>query len=138
MKALVRLSAVLPIVLLLCGCMTPDIVVVDDEGVPVAGVSITYHSLSISGPATTTDRRGRASIPWALQEIKWISVAKQGYAFVWASGMNKVDVNQPMYCNLRILNIEMNQPESIKRPPTASPFVDVNQPKPIKIVLKKY
>jgi hypothetical protein len=137
MRTLVRLSAVLPIVLFLCGCMTPDIVVVDDEGVPVAGASITYHSLSISGP-TTTDRRGGASIPWALQEIKWISVAKQGYAFVWASGMNKVDVNQPKYFNLPVLNVEVNQPEPIKRPPTASPFVDVNQPKPIKIVLKKY
>ena len=99
MNAIMKLAVGLPLILFLSGCSTPDIVVVDEAGAPVKDAIITGTSLSIGGQKATTDDKGCASIPSAVQPTKWISVEKVGY----------VAVSQ----------------------------IDVNQTKPIKVVLKK-
>jgi len=99
MNAIMKVVVGLPLVLFLSGCSTPDIIVVDGAGAPVKDAIITGTSLSIGGQKSTTDDKGCASIPSAVQPTKWIDVEKVGY----------VTVSQ----------------------------IDVNQAKPIKVVLKK-
>lgn len=99
MNAIMKPAVGLPLILLLSGCTTPDIVVVDDAGAPVKDAIITGQSLSTGGQKSTTDDKGCASIPSAVQPTKWISVEKVGYETV--------------------------------------SLIDVNQAKPIKVVLKK-
>lgn len=66
--------------LLLCGCMgRPDIIVTDPAGRPIAGAVVTGISLSLDGQTASTDAKGHAAVPWALQETQWISVHKDGY-----------------------------------------------------------
>ncbi len=99
MHAIIRIIVGLPFILLLSGCSTPDIIVVDGAESPVKDAIITGQSLSIGGQTSTTDDKGCAPIPSAIQPTQWISVQKVGY----------VTVTQ----------------------------IDVNQAKPIKVVLKK-
>ena len=65
--------------LVLAGCAKPDVIVLDTTGNPVPGANVVGTSLSISGQATFTDKWGKAQIPKAVQETKWISIYKHGY-----------------------------------------------------------
>ena len=60
----------LVVIALVCfGCSRhPDIVVVDQQGVPLTGVIITGTSLSIGGATSSTNARGHATIPWSIQK----------------------------------------------------------------------
>jgi len=68
-------------VLLAIGC-TPDVIVMDESGQPVAGAEIIAKTLSMN-VVSFTDRKGRASLPtcW-VQEVQtqWgYGVMKPGY-----------------------------------------------------------
>jgi hypothetical protein len=65
--------------LLFAGCSKPDLIVLDTTGNPVQGARVVGASLSVGGQATFTDRWGKAQIPGAVQETKWISIYKHGY-----------------------------------------------------------
>jgi len=65
--------------LLLAGCSNPDLIIMDTTGRPIAGAKIVGTSLSIGGQSSTSDVKGHAKIPWAVQETKWISVSKDGF-----------------------------------------------------------
>jgi hypothetical protein len=65
--------------LMIVGRTTPDIIVVDDGGQPIANATIVGTSQSIQGQKTSTNGKGYASIPRALQPTEWIEVEKPGY-----------------------------------------------------------
>lgn len=65
--------------LLLAGCSKPELIVLDSSGIPLQGAKVVGTSLSVSGQATFTDKGGKAHIPRAVQETKWISIFKPGY-----------------------------------------------------------
>src|SRR5437016_3080277 len=78
----VALSMLVASVLLLAGCSGPDLIIVDTNGKPIAGARIIGGSLSIGGQTTISDKKGRAKIPSAVQETKWISIYKAGFRTV--------------------------------------------------------
>jgi len=79
------------------GSRQPDIIVVDAKGAPVAGATVTGVSLSISGQRTQTDVNGHATIPWAIQETKFVIVEKGGYR---SANQIRVDQDKPIRITL--------------------------------------
>jgi len=63
----------------LTGCSSPDVIVVDTNGRPLADAKIVGASLSVGGQTAFANKKGEAKIPWAVQETKWISIYKEGY-----------------------------------------------------------
>jgi hypothetical protein len=55
--------------------------VVDSAGKPVQGAQVAPVTLSMNGPAETSDAKGEASVPLRIsgQETKWVSVSKAGF-----------------------------------------------------------
>ncbi len=66
--------------LLLVGCSSPDLLILDSSGKAIEGAKVVGTSLSIGGQTTFSDKKGRASIPSGVQPTKWISVYKDGFA----------------------------------------------------------
>jgi len=81
-RSIKRLVPVVMSALLLAGCSNPDLIITDATGKPIAGAKIVGTSLSIDGQSSTSDRKGHAKIPWAVQQTKWISVSKDGFRAV--------------------------------------------------------
>ncbi len=83
MRTLLR-SAALLICIAGAGCASPNLFVVDQDGRPVEGATITAAWPSFNGPVATTDGDGAAQIDVSqgssLQpEMLSFSVEKQGY-----------------------------------------------------------
>ena len=76
--------------LLVAGCSSPDLVIVDSNGQPIEGAKVVGTSLSIWGQTSFSDKKGRASIPNAAQATKWVSIYKDGFTPV-----ENIDVSQP-------------------------------------------
>src|SRR6267142_7015357 len=68
--------------LFLAGCSSPDLIIVDTNGKPIAGAKIVGASLSIGGQSTISDKNGQAKIPSAVQETKWVSIYKDEFRAV--------------------------------------------------------
>jgi hypothetical protein len=73
----------------LAGCSSPDLLIVDSSGKPIAGAKVVGASLSIGGQSTQSDDKGRANIPSAVQPTKWVSVYKEGFRPV-----ENIDIDQ--------------------------------------------
>jgi len=64
--------------LLSLGC-SADVRVVDENGNPIKGAFVEPSSLSMNGRAILTDDDGEVSLPFTVQEWKWVHVSKRGY-----------------------------------------------------------
>lgn len=80
MRLLLGIPAIVSSALLLAGCSGPDLVIVDSGGKPIEGAKVVGASLSVSGQATFSDKRGHASIPSPVQPTKWVSVYRDGFS----------------------------------------------------------
>src|SRR5579883_2328640 len=87
--------------LFMVGCSSPDLLVLDANGNPLSGAEVVGASLSMSGKATISNKRGEVRIPWSLQEIKWVSVYKDG--FVPVENIS-VDQKRPIMIKMRRTN----------------------------------
>ena len=87
--------------LVLAGCSTPDLLVLDSNGNPLSDAKVVGASLSMSGKTTISDRRGEAKIPWSIQETKWVSVYKDG--FIPVENIS-VDQKRPILIKMRRTN----------------------------------
>jgi hypothetical protein len=67
--------------LLSLGC-SADVRVVDEKGSPLEGAAVEPVSLSMNGPGILTDADGEVSLPFTVQEWKWVTVSKRGYGRV--------------------------------------------------------
>ena len=74
---------IIVILILLISCLSffksPQVIVVDQQGKPIEGVTVTPISLSINYLPQITDEKGRVEINQKVQEVKWILVDKKGY-----------------------------------------------------------
>ena len=64
---------------LLGGCMTQRVVVVDTANRPITGAAVEPISLSINYAKETTDSKGKVALPHVFQRVVWVSVTKEGY-----------------------------------------------------------
>ena len=64
--------------LLTLGC-SADVRVVDEKGSPIEGALVEPVSLSMNGRGILTDADGEVSLPFTIQEWKWVNVSKRGY-----------------------------------------------------------
>src|SRR5579872_5232100 len=87
--------------LVLAGCSSPDLLVLDANGNPLSGAKVVGTSLSMSGKTTMSNKRGEARIPWSIQETKWVSVYKDG--FVPIENVS-VDQKRPIVIKMRRTN----------------------------------
>ena len=65
--------------LAISSCSKPDVIVVDESGHPLEGVSVEPISLSVNGAISVSDGEGEVNFPKGIQEVKWISLTKEGY-----------------------------------------------------------
>ncbi|MFT3869245.1 MAG: carboxypeptidase-like regulatory domain-containing protein [Nibricoccus sp.] len=95
---LLALPLLFCLVLPLSGCRTAGIVVVDTAGAPIKDAKVVGISLSMGGQSTVTNKKGRASIPSAIQQTRWIYVTKEGY---FQSDQIEVSAPKPIKVILR-------------------------------------
>lgn len=70
----------IPLMVLLAGCgSSPDVVVVDRSGAPVAGAAVEAVSHTINYTPSNTDEDGEASLPQRAMEVKWLNVTAPGF-----------------------------------------------------------
>jgi len=86
LRATIALASLVGVAaLLLAGCTHHDLLIVGYSGQPIAGAKVVGISPSMGGPgpnggpSTTSNAKGQAAIPWAVQETAWISVYKDGF-----------------------------------------------------------
>ena len=79
MKKLIPRIIFIGLGLLLLGGCQPDVIVKDEKGKPISGASVAPISLSINYKKVITDKKGHASIDFKVQEVKWVTVSKEGY-----------------------------------------------------------
>jgi hypothetical protein len=97
MKRIVPL-ALLGSCLLLAGCGSrTDVVVTDHAGSPVAGAKVQPLAFSISDRAKITNKKGRVSVPWTTEKVKWLNVSARGFkrsAVIFTGGKEQTVVLQ--------------------------------------------
>ena len=64
-------------VIILTGCN--DLRVVDRNGNPIERAEIWGIGYTIGNGPNYTNNKGLGSIPWCIQEIKWINIKKVGF-----------------------------------------------------------
>ena len=65
---------------LVTGCgSTPDVVVTDRAGAPVAGASVEAVAHSINYTPITADEDGQVELPQRFLEVKWLNVSAPGF-----------------------------------------------------------
>ena len=73
-----RLIAVLGVVLM-TGCSTTKIVVLDETKAPVADAEVEPITQSMNLAVLRTDASGTVKLPGTPQKIEWVSVKKEGF-----------------------------------------------------------
>ncbi len=80
MKRIVSLALV-GLCLLVCSCgPTTQVVVTDRAGAPVAGAKVRALSFALNKDRPKiTDGKGRVSVPWTTEKVRWLNVSAQGF-----------------------------------------------------------
>ena len=68
--------------ILLAGCSSETVIVVDGMGKPIEGAIISGASLSMNTKEVETNAKGEATVPSNIQSVKWVLIEKSGYQSV--------------------------------------------------------
>lgn len=69
---------------------TPDVIITDHRGAPLANATVEPVGQSVNYKTVTTDSKGEAVLSPGLQEVRWINVRKTGF-----TDQNSIDFTGP-------------------------------------------
>lgn len=74
-------AALMGICILASSCgPTAEVVVTDRAGLPVAGARVRPLSFALNKDRPKiTDGKGRVSVPWTVEKVRWLNVSAQGF-----------------------------------------------------------